>query len=118
MFARRLMPWLGKVLIAAAADSPLRDQNAPARCGKIGDGLVRMLIVGDRANRHQQRHIVAGLAGTIRAFAVAAAVSFEFTVVTVTQQWGVVGIGFEVDPAATTAVPSGRSTTRNIFFAA
>src|ERR1700756_3370822 len=118
MFARRLMPGLGKVLIAAAAVASVRDQNALARYGKIGDGLVRMLIVCDRANRHQQRHIVAGLAGTIRTFAVAAAVSFEFAVVAVTQQRVVVGIGFEVDAAATTAVPSGRSTTRNIFFAA
>src|ERR1700739_3213216 len=113
MFARRLMPGSCKMLIAPAAVASVRDQNALARCGKIGNGSVRMLIVCDRANRHEQRHIVTSLAGTIRAFAVAAAVSFEFTVVAVTQQCVVVGIGFEVDAAATAAIPSGRSTTRN-----
>ena len=33
MFARRLMPRLGEILIAAAAAPTLRDQNALARLG-------------------------------------------------------------------------------------
>jgi hypothetical protein len=77
-----------------------------------------LLIVSERANGNLQSHIIAGVAGAVRAFAVAAAIGFEFAVVAVAQQRVVVGIGFEVDAAAVAAIAAGRSAARNVFFAA
>src|ERR1700740_664071 len=118
MFARRLMPRLGEVLIASAAISAVCDQNALARFGEVSDDLVRVLVVGDSADRDEQRHVVASLAGAVRAFAVAAAIGFEFAIVAVAQQGVVVGIGFEIDAASSAAIPPGRTAARNVFFAA
>jgi hypothetical protein len=56
--------------------------------------------------------------GTIRAFAVAAAVGFEFAIVAVAQQRVVVRIRFEVDAAAVAAVAARRTAARHEFFAA
>src|SRR5258705_5774596 len=118
MLARRLVPRLGKMLIAAAAVSSVRDQNALSRCGEVGNDLVRVLIVRDGTNRYQQRHIVASLACAVRAFAVTAAIGFEFAVVAVAQQRVVIGIGFEVDAAAPAAIAAGRAAARDVLFAA
>jgi hypothetical protein len=56
------------------------------------------------------------MAGTVGAFAVAAAVGFEFTVVAVTQERVVVRIGFEINAAAVAAIAAGRAAARNVFF--
>ena len=117
-FARRLMPGLGEVLIAAPAAPALRDQDALARLGQIGDLFARVLIDDDGADGHSQNHVRAGVPGTIRAFAVAAAVGFEFAIVAVAQQRVVVRIRFEVDAAAMAAVAARRSAARHEFFAA
>ena len=93
------------------------DQDALAGRGEVRDGFAGVFVVGDRAYRHEQSHVVAGMAGAIRAFAVAAAVGFEFAVVAIAQQRVVVWIGFKVDAAAGAAIAAGRSAARNIFFA-
>src|SRR5580658_10061260 len=96
MFARGLMPGLGKILIAAAAAPALRDQDALARDGQIGDGFAGLFVVGERADGNEQDHVRAGMSGTVRAFAVAPAIGFEFAVVAVAQKRVVVGIRFEI----------------------
>src|SRR5258706_2078201 len=118
VFARSLVPRLGEVLIAASAASAMRDQNALAGLGEVGDGFVGLLVVRNGANRNQQRHVVAGVASAVRTFAVAAAIGLEFAVVAVAQQRVVVGIGLEVDAAAAAAIAAGGSAARNVFFAA
>ena len=118
MFAWRLMPGLREILIATASASAVRDQDALAGSGEVGDGFAGVFVVGDGAYRHEQSHVVAGVAGAIRAFPVAAAVGFEFAVVAIAQQRVVVWIGFKVDAAAAAAIAAGRSAARNIFFAA
>ena len=117
-FARRLMPGLGEVLIAAPAAAALRDQDALARLGQIGDLFAGVLIGDDGADGHGQNHVRAGMPGTIRAFAVPAAVGFEFAIVAVAQQRVVVRIRFEVDAAAMAAVAARRPAARHEFFAA
>ena len=117
-FARRLMPGLGEVLIAAPAAPALRDQDALARLGQIGDLLAGVLIGDDGADRHEQNHVRAGVARAVRAFAVPAAVGFEFAVVAVAQQRVVVRIRFQVNAAAMAAVAARRSAARHEFFAA
>ena len=54
VFARGLMPGFGEILIATAAASTLRDQNALARLGKIRDGLAGFFVVSERADGNQQ----------------------------------------------------------------
>src|SRR4029077_12073525 len=66
MFARGLMPGLGKMLIAAAAAPALRDQHALSRNGEISNGFARLLVVGERADGNGQDHVSAGLAAAIR----------------------------------------------------
>src|SRR5712691_9121119 len=92
VFARSLMPGLGKVLIAAPAASTVGDQHALARSGEIGDS--RSLIVEhQRANGNLQDHVLPGMAGAVGAFAVAAAVGLEFAIVAVAEQRVVVDVG-------------------------
>src|SRR5712691_6105053 len=43
MFARSLVPGLGKVLIAASAPASVCDQHALARGGEIGDGRAMLV---------------------------------------------------------------------------
>ena len=117
MLARCLMPGFRKMLVATSAVTALRDQNTLAGFRQIGDEFVPLLFVRDRAHGNQQGHIVAGLAGAIGTFAVAAAVSLEFPVVTVAQQRVVVGIGFKVDTAAASTIAAGGSSAWNVFFA-
>jgi len=118
VFAWRLMPGLREILIATASASAVRDQDALAGRGEVGDGFAGVFVVGDGAYRHEQSHVVAGVAGAIRPFPVAAAVGFEFAVVAIAQQRVVVWIGFKLDAAAASAIAAGRSAARNIFFAA
>src|SRR6266403_1773842 len=58
------------------------------------------------------------MAGAVGAFAVTAAIGFEFAIVAVAQQRVVVGIGFEVDAAAAAAVSAGGAAAGNVFFTA
>ena len=116
VFARGLVPGLGKVLIAASAASAVRDKDALARGGKVGDGRA-LLVKHQRADGNLQDHVLAGMPGAVRAFAVAAAIGLEFAIVTVAKQSIVVWIGFQIDAAAMAPVAAGGSTARNIFFA-
>ncbi len=117
-FARRLMPGLGEMLVAAPAAPALREQNALAGLGQIGKPLAGSSIGDHGADRHQQNHVRAGMAGAVRAFAVAAAVGLEFAIEAVAQQRVVVRIGFEVNAAAMAAVAARGPAARHEFFAA
>ena len=118
VFARSLMPRLGEMLVAAPAAPALGNQNAATGSGEIGDGFARSFVVGKCADRDLQDHIIAGVAGAVGAFAVAAAVGFEFAVVAVAEKRVVVGVGFEIDGAAIAAIAAGWAAARNLFFAA
>ena len=61
---------------------------------------------------------VAGMAGAVRAFAVASAIGLEFAIVAVAQKRVVVRIRFEINAAAVAAVAARRAAARNVFFAA
>src|SRR5260370_41861097 len=116
MFARGLMPGLGKVLIAASAASAVGDEDALARRGEVSDGSA-LIVKHQRADRNLQNHVLSGVAGAVGAFSVGAAIGLEFAVVAVAQQRVVVLLGFPVDVAAIAAVASGGAAARNIFLA-
>src|SRR5437667_4571242 len=117
MFARGLVPRLGKMLIAASTAPPMGDQYALAGRSKIGDGGAALIVKGKRADGHLQDHVLARMAGAVGAFAVASAIGLEFTIVTVSQQRVVVWVGFKINVAAMAAVTAGGTASRNIFFA-
>src|SRR6266478_1264638 len=116
MFARSLMPGLGKVLVAPPTATSVCDQHTLACGGEIGDGRA-LLVERQRADGNLQDHVLTGMPGAVRAFAVAAAIGLEFAIVAVTKQGVVVGIGFEIDAAAMAAVPAGGAAARYVFFA-
>src|SRR5215470_9130667 len=118
VFARRLMPGLGEMLIASSTASAVRNKNALAGRSEVGESLARLAIVDHRADGNLQNHVNAGMAGAIRTFAVAATVGFEFAIVAIAQQRVVVGIGLEIDAAAIAAVATAGAAARNVFFAA
>jgi len=118
VFARSLMPGFGKILIAAPAASALCDQHALSSDGEVGEGFTGLSIVSERADGNLQDHVATGVAGAVRAFAVSAAIGFEFAIVAVAQKRVVVGIRFEIDAAAVAAVAAGWAAARNVFFAA
>ena len=60
----------------------------------------------------------AGMAGAVRAFAVASAVGFELAIVAIAKKRVVVGIRFEIDAAAVAAIAAGRAAARDVFLAA
>ena len=104
-FARGLMPGLGEVLIAAPAAPALRDQHAlPGPLSRSASSSSPVSIEDHRADRNLQDHVVAGVAGAIRTFAVPPAVGLEFAIVAVAQQRVVVGIRFQINAAAVAAV--------------
>src|SRR5277367_4446108 len=109
------MPGLGEILVAASAASTLRDQNALAGSGQVGDGFAGFVVVGDGAEGNLQDHVSTGVAGAVRAFAVTPAVGFELAIVAVTQKRVVVGIRFEVNAAAVSAIAAGRSAARDVL---
>jgi len=116
MFARSLMPRLGKVLIAAPAASAVCDQDALARVGEISDGRA-LFVKHQRAYRNLQDHVLAGVASAVGAFAVAAPLGLEFAIVAVAQQRVVVWIGFQIDVAAVAAIAAGGTSAWNVFLA-
>ena len=111
------MPGFCEILIAPSAASTLRDQHALARRGQVGDGFARLFVVGERADGNLEDHVRAGVAGAIRAFAMASAVRFKFAIVPIAQQSVVVGIRFQINAAAMAAVASGWAAARNEFLA-
>jgi len=117
-FARRLVPRFCEVLIAAPPAATVRDQYALARAGEIGDGRAALIVEHQRADGNLQNHVRTGMAGAVRAFAVAAAIGLEFAIVPVPEQRVVVRISFEIDAAAMTAVAAGRTAAGHVFFAA
>src|SRR5713226_207169 len=86
MFARRLMPGFGEVLITEATAPAMRDEDALARFGEVGDGRAAFFIEHERADGNLENRIVAGAASAVRTFAVAAAVGFEFAIVAIAKQ--------------------------------
>ena len=118
VFARGLVPGLGEMLIAAPAASAVRNENALAGRGEVGEGFIRFAVVYHRADGNLQNHVGAGVAGAIRTFAVTAPVSLEFTIVAIAEKRVVVGIGLEIDAPAIAAVAATGAAARNIFFAA
>src|SRR5256885_6341173 len=106
VFARRLMPGLGEMLIATTAAAAVRDENTLAGRSEVGERRSGFAVVDHRTDGDLQNHVVAGVAGTIRTFAVTAAVGFEFTIVAVAEKRVVVGIGFEINAAAVAAIAS------------
>ena len=118
MFARRLVPGLRKVLIAAAPASPCAISTrwpGAARSAMVSPVFSSKASVPTGTCRIMS---VAGMPGAIRAFAVSPAIGFEFAVVAVAQQRIVVGVGFQIDAAAVAAVAAGRTTARDEFLAA
>src|SRR5256885_4026517 len=104
VFARRLMPGLGEVLIAATTASAVRDETALTGRGETRQRFAGFGVIDHRADGDLQNHVVAGVAGAIRTFAVTATVSLEFAIVAVAEKRVVVGIRFEIDAAAIAAV--------------
>src|SRR5208337_5164742 len=86
VFARRLMPRLGKILVPASAASPLRHKYALAGSGKIGNRCAGLVVKSNCAEGNLQDHVLAGVPGAVGALAVTAAVGFEFAVVAVAKQ--------------------------------
>src|SRR5260370_20428071 len=115
MFARGLVPRFCEVLIAAPAAATVSDQYAASRAGKIGDGRA-LVVEHQRADGNLQDHVRAGMAGTVGAFAVAAAIGFEFTIVAGAEQGVVVRIGFQINAAALTAGAPGGTACWRVFF--
>jgi hypothetical protein len=118
MFTWRLVPGLGEILVAAAPAAALRDEDALSGHGQVGNGFTGLFVVSERADGNEQDHVRAGVAGAIRAFAVATAIGFELAIVAVAKKRVVVGIRFEIDAAAVAAIATGRATAGNEFFAA
>src|SRR5438552_1476928 len=117
VFARGLVPRLGKMLIAASTAPSMGDQYALARRGEISNRRTALIVKGKRADGHLQDHVLARMAGAVGAFAVASAIGLEFAIVTVSQQRVVVWVGFKINVAAMAAVTAGGTASRNIFFA-
>src|SRR5277367_750309 len=115
VFTRSLMPGLGEILVASSAAPTLRDQHALAGSGQVGNGFTCLVIERDCAERDLQDHVLTGVAGTVRAFAVAPAVRLEFTIVAVTQKRVVVGIRFEVNAATVATIATGRAAARDVL---
>src|SRR5882762_3508631 len=118
MLARGLMPGLCEVLVAATASSAMNDQDAVPGSGEIGDGFPGLIVKGQCAHGDFQNHVLAGIARAVGAFAVTAAIGFEFAVVAIAKKGVVIEVGFEVDAAAIAAVAAGGAAARNVFFAA
>ena len=118
VFARRLVPGLREMLIATTAASTVRDENALARRGEIRQRFAGFAVVDHGADGNLQNHVVAGVAGAIRAFAVTATVGLEFAIVAVAEKRVVVGIGFEIDAAAIAAIAAAGAAAGDVFFAA
>src|SRR5436853_1414433 len=117
MFARGLVPRLGKVLIAASTAPSMGDQYALARRGEISNRRAALIVKGKRADGHLQDHVLARMAGAVGAFAVASAIGLEFAIVTVSQQRVVVCVGFQIDGSAMAASTDTGTAARNIFLA-
>src|SRR5256885_2655973 len=118
VFARCLVPGLGEMLIAATAAATVRDENALAGRGEVGERFAGLAVVDHRADGDLQNHVVAGVAGAIRTFAVTATVGLEFAIVAVAEKRVVVGIGFEINAAAIAAIASAGAAAGDVFFAA
>ena len=111
------MPGLGEMLVAASAASAVRDENALAGRGEVGERRSGFAVIDHRADGDLQNHVVAGVAGAIRTFAVTATVSLEFAIVAIAEKRIVVGIGFEINAAAIAAIAAAGAAAGDVFFA-
>jgi hypothetical protein len=80
ILARRLVPWLGKVLVAAPAVAAPRRDEAQARRGEIEQKFAGFFVVNQRAHRHFEHCIGAGFAVAVRALSMAPGIGAEFPV--------------------------------------
>jgi hypothetical protein len=101
------MPGLGKMLIAAAAFAALGNQHTLSGHRQVSDRFAGLFVVSERADGNEQVHVRPGMTATIGAFAVPAAIGFEFAIVAVAQQRVVVGIRLQINAAAMAAVTAG-----------
>src|SRR5216684_4735085 len=116
MFARGLVPRFCEVLIAAPTAAAVCDQDTLSGAGEIGDGRA-VIVEHQCADGNLQNHVRAGMARTVGAFAVAAAIGLEFAIVAVAEQGVVVRIGFQINAAAMAAVAAGGTAAGHVFFA-
>src|SRR5271168_3359853 len=107
-----------RIAVAATAVPALGGEIALARLRQIEKLLVGIQIEDNSADGNFEYHIVGGLAGAIRAFAVTAAHGFKFAIVTVAQQRVVMRIGFDIDVAALAAISARRAAARDVFLPA
>src|SRR5579859_3430449 len=112
MLARRLVPRLRKILVAASAAPALRHQHALARNGKVRESFAAGIIESYGADGYLQNQIFAAVPRAIRAFAVPAPIRLELAIVAVAQQRVVVRIRFEINAAA---VPAGGPAARDVL---
>ena len=112
-----------KRALPAAAVAAAGDEHAFALAGQVGEqspgvlGIVG-LLVDQRAQRHSQLEIAAGLAGAVRAHAVLAAPGVELRMEPVTDQGVGVRAGDDEDRSAGTAVAAARTAARDELLAA
>src|ERR1700728_4764049 len=120
MLAGRLMPGLHerRMPIPAAASASARREHALARRGQIEKLYAGLVVENHSADWNLQDGVRAGFAMAIGTFAMAASVGAKFAIVAVAQQRIVVGIRFEVDVSAITAVAAGRAAARDVLLPA
>src|SRR5690349_11896897 len=113
MFARSLVPGFRKILISAPAASALCHQNTLPWTGQIRDRLAILCVKYQRSHRNPQKHVFAGMPRTVRSFAMASAIRFELSVVSIPQQRVVVRVRFQVDAPTVTAISTRGSAPRH-----
>src|SRR5437588_12944413 len=117
VFARGLVPRLGKVLIAASTASTVGNQDALARTGEIGDSRTALVVEHQCADGNFEDHILTGMARAVGTLSVPSPIGLEFAIVAVAQQGIVVGIGLEIDAPTMAAITAGGTAARHVFFA-
>src|SRR2546422_4521232 len=113
----------GEPSVPQTSASAVRDEDALALFGEIGEQSVRLIrvtrfFVHERADGDGEIEIGRGVSGTIRAFAVSAALGRELGMEPVVDQGIGVWAGDDVDRSTMTAVAAARTTTRHELLAA
>src|SRR5258706_12072874 len=117
MFSGSLVRRGCKVLIAAAAASSFRDQEAVAGLSEIVQQLAGVNIIDHRPNGHWQFDGLTFSSTAIAAFTMPSAFGRVFGIKTEMQECVVVRTGGHDDVASTAAVAAAGSTARHEFLA-
>src|SRR5205807_546265 len=117
-FARRLVPWLGEMLVPAAAPAPVRHSHTLSRLGQIGQPFAVVVVDNHGAGGNEQNHVRAGMSRAIRTFAMASTIGAEFAIKAIAQQRVVVLRRFQDHAAARAAVAARRPAARHEFLPA